>query len=113
MITITTSTIIAMVIGFGIPALTAVVTKEALPKPVKVLILLFLSTATGVLTSVIGSPPANASGWGHLVLNIFLTFAVAASSDVGVWEKSGADAAIHRKTDRLIGIGKSNAKHAA
>jgi hypothetical protein len=102
---VTASTIVAMLIGFVLPALAALVTKETLPKPAKVLILLFLSTATGVLTSVLGSLPTTGDGWWHLFLNILMAFAVAASSDQGVWEKSGATARIHNSTDRFLGIG--------
>lgn len=104
---VTTSTIVAMLIGFVIPALAAFITKEALPNPWKALILLLLSTITGVLTSVLGTLPANANDWWHLALNILMAFAVAASSDTNIWERSGATAKIHDATDRFIGVGPS------
>lgn len=102
---VTASTIVAMLIGFLLPALSAFITKEALPNPWKALLLLLLSTATGVLTSVLGALPTTSDGWWHLVLNVLMAFAVAASSDTNIWERSGATARIHAATDRFIGIG--------
>lgn len=103
---VTLSTIVAMGIGIVIPALTAFITKENLPAHVKVLILLLLSTIAGAVSSLAGNLPTSGSDWAHLALNVLLTFATAAASDVAVWEKSGALAAIHRKT-KDFGIGPS------
>lgn len=102
----TLSTIITMLVGLGLPALIALVTKEALPDHLKVLILLALSTASGVVSSLAGSVPSTLSGWGHIALNILMTFLAGAAADVAAWKPSGALHAIAARTADF-GIGPS------
>jgi hypothetical protein len=110
---ITVSTIVSMVIGVGIPALAAFITREGLPPRLKILVLLFLSTATGVVSAVITELPTTSAGWWHLVLTVLMTYATAAVSQVQAWVPSGATKAIHRSSDRFIGFGpESQPEHA-
>lgn len=104
----TISTIISMLIGVGIPLLVAFVTKETLPDRIKVLILLFLSTASGVVSSLVGAVPTTLSGWGHVALNILMTFLAAAAAEVAAWKPLGTTAAVARLSARF-GLGRKTA----
>jgi hypothetical protein len=106
------STIVAMAIGVGIPALAAFITKEGISPKLKTLILLFLSTLVGVVSSVVAELPTTANGWWHLVLTVLMTYAIAATSEVQGWIPTGAIDRIHKSTDRYIGIGPSTPKAA-
>jgi hypothetical protein len=93
-----------MLLGLVFPALIALVTKESLPPHTKVLILLLLTTISGVLSSLLGSVPTTLAGWEHVALNILMTFLAAAAADVAGWKPSGATKAIIRHTSGF-GIG--------
>lgn len=100
----TVSTIISMLIGVVIPLLITVITKDALGQPWKQLILLLLTTTTGVLTSITGSLPSTLSGWEHALLNIVMTYISAAVAYLANWKESNTRQAIQRATAN-IGIG--------
>lgn len=102
---VTITTIVSMVIGVGIPALSAFITRETLPPKFKALVVLFLSTVIGVVSSLINELPTTANGWWHLVLTVLMTYAVAAASEVQGWIPLGAVRWIHRKTDKAFGLG--------
>jgi hypothetical protein len=105
---VTTSTIIAMLVGLGIPAVVALVTKETLPLHLKALLTLFLTTAAGVLSGIASSPPSNLSEWEHVVVNIVLAYMSAAAATIGTWAPTGLLIRISRATQRF-GIGKRQA----
>lgn len=98
------STIITMLIGLLLPMLITLVTKERLPAHIKVLILLLLSTVSGVTSSLVGSVPVTLTGWGHVALNILMTFVAAAAAQIAAWEPSGALKAVEGRTAKY-GIG--------
>jgi hypothetical protein len=104
------STVVTMLIGLGIPALIAFVTKESLNAHAKVLLLLFLTTVSGALTAAVGNLPPDLNAWEHVAFNIFITFAAAGIADVSGWTPSGAKAAIHRASSSF-GLGPPG-KHA-
>ena len=105
----TVSTFVSMLVGLGIPALVALITREALPAKVKALLLLLLSTATGILSGLVTNPPQSWSTWEHVLLNIVLTYVAAAASLIAGWIPTGANKAIERATDR-IGFGPRSAQ---
>lgn len=100
----TTSTILTMFVGLVLPALIALITKETIPDHIKVLFLLLLSTASGVLSSLVGAVPRSLGEWGHVALNILMTYVASAAADIAGWKPSGATKAISRATAN-IGIG--------
>lgn len=102
----TLSTLLSLLVGLGIPALVAFITRESLPEKVKALILLFLSTASGLISALVTNPPTGWSTWEHILLNIVLTYVAAAASLVATWVPIGANKAIHAATDKHFGIGK-------
>lgn len=97
--------VLAMIVGVVIPAAVALVTRESLPPWVKEALLLLLSTATGVVTAVVTSPPTTLSGWEHLALNVLVAFVAAEASDLAQ-RKTGTVTAIHAATDRHFGLGR-------
>jgi hypothetical protein len=102
--TVLLTTLVSLLVGMVLPALTAVVTKEHLPAWIKQAVLLLLATVTGVLTSLIGAVPTTVSGWLAVLTNIALTFVAALAAQFGLWEHTGAGPAITRATARF-GIG--------
>lgn len=100
----TLSTLITMLIGVGIPAIIALITKQRLNAKVKVLLTLFFTTVSGVLTSLLGAVPNSLTAWEHVLLNILMTYLAAAAADVAGWIPTGAKKAIEDGT-RDFGIG--------
>jgi hypothetical protein len=104
--------LITALVGLVIPALVALVTKESLPPWAKALILLLLSTASGVLSGVVGSPPATWAQWQAVLVAIVVTFVTAAASQYAVWAPdTGAFAHLRAFIDRRtgsVGIGRRN-----
>jgi hypothetical protein len=96
--------LIACLVGVAIPAVVAFITKEALPEAVKALILLFLSTATGILSALASTPPAGWAQWQHVLISIVVTFVAAAASQYAAWKPTGAHAVI-AKASAGFGIG--------
>lgn len=94
----TTSTIVTMLIGLGIPLLVALVTKARLSAPWKVLISLLLTTASGVVASQVGASPPSLSGWAHIALQILMTYLSAAVSYLATWKPSGVAEKLNRST---------------
>jgi len=76
----TLSTLISMVIGLVLPLVTYAITRDKLNATAKALILLFLSTVTGVWTSLAGAVPTNLTSWEHVLLNLLMTYLMAAVS---------------------------------
>lgn len=103
----TLSTIVAMVISLGIPLLVTLVTKTALSAPWKQLILLFFTTVTGVVTSLLGTLPTSLNGWEHLLLNVLMAYLAAAVAYLISWKPTGVIDALSRST-KDFGIGPSN-----
>lgn len=101
--------LITALVGLVIPALVALVTKETLQAWAKSLILLLLSTASGILAGVAGNPPHSWTEWKTIIVAILVTFVSAAASQVAVWApKTGAFAHLRALIDRktgTIGIG--------
>jgi hypothetical protein len=95
------STLITLFIGFVIPLATAAVTKWGVPKWLKALVTLFLSTVTGVATGLATHAPANLSQWEHVLLNIGVTFIAAAAADFQAWDPFKTTAAIGRATPKF------------
>lgn len=107
--TVALTTLVTLAVGLFLPTLAALVTRETLPEWGKQAVLLFLSTATGVLSSIVGAVPTTVSGWVAVLLNIGVTYVAALATQVNTWEKTQTTARIHRATDRLIGLGKKPA----
>jgi hypothetical protein len=106
----TISTIVAMIVSLGIPLLVAVIAKEALGPPWKALITLFLTTAAGVIASQIGAASPSLAGWGHVGLDVLMSYLTAAVAYLATWKPAGVTAAIHRATDPF-GIGPKQPSH--
>ena len=100
----TTSTIVTMLVGLLIPLLVALVTKARLSAPWKVLISLLLTTASGVVSSQVGASPPSLSGWGHIALQIVMTYLASAVSYLATWKPSGVADSINRVT-KDFGLG--------
>lgn len=100
----TLSTVITMLVGLGIPLLVALITKARLGAPWKVLISLFLTTASGIIASQIGESTSTLSGWGHIALSILMTYLTAAVSYLATWKPSGVAEKLNSSTERF-GIG--------
>jgi VIT1/CCC1 family predicted Fe2+/Mn2+ transporter len=98
------STLIAMAVGVFIPLITTFVTKEKLPAHIKVLVTLFFSMATALLTSLESTPPKSFSAWEHVLLNFAMTFLSAAAADVIAWIPAGTKKAIEDRT-KSFGLG--------
>lgn len=103
--------LITSLVGLIIPALVALVTKETLPQWAKALILLLLSTASGVLAGLTGNPPATWAQWQAVLAAIVVTFVSAAASEFSIWAPgTGALAHLRAVIDRhtgRVGIGAS------
>lgn len=104
------ATVVTMVVGTLIPAAIALITRASLPSKAKTILTLFLTAVSGVVATII-TWPTGGSGWWHLVLNVLMTFATAASADPSLWRgqvKAGTYiATIHSDTDKHFGIGSS------
>lgn len=98
------STLISLLVGTGLPLLTAVITKETLNPKLKALVLILLASITGVLTSILGSLPTSLSGWEHVLLNILAAFIAAAAADFKAWDPFGTVVSIHKATSKF-GLG--------
>lgn len=99
-----TSGLIAALIGLVIPIVVAAVTREHLPTKFKAYLVLFLSTATGVLSGVTTNPPSGWSQWEHVIGNIIVAFIAAAGSDYGGWHPTGVRDRVVQRTANF-GIG--------
>jgi hypothetical protein len=95
-----------MLVGLVLPAVIALVTRESLPDHVKVLMLVFLSTVSGVVSSLLGAVPTTFNAWEHVLLNILMTFLSGAAADIAAWRPSGATKRISGATERF-GLGPS------
>jgi hypothetical protein len=93
--------LITALVGLVIPALVALVTKEALPTKVKALLLLLFSTASGVVAGLAATPPHSWTEWQAVLVSILVTFVSAAASDVAAWRPTGGTAAVTRATERF------------
>ena len=80
--------LITALVGIIIPALVAIVTKESLPEPAKGLLLLFLSTASGVIAGFVATPPSSWAQWQAVLASVFVTFVASVSSDYAA-DKTG------------------------
>lgn len=107
----TPSTLITMVVGLLIPALVALVTKESLPARAKVLIVLLLTTASGVLSGIESAPPSSLSGWEHVVLNILMTYVSAAAATVAPWIPGSTFVEHIERLTSDFGIGSGARRH--
>jgi hypothetical protein len=93
-----------MCVGLGIPLLVALLTREHLGGPWKALIALLLTTVSGVVASQIGAAPPTLAGWGHIALEVLMTYLSAAVSYLATWKPTGVTAAIESRTANF-GIG--------
>lgn len=98
------STIVTMFIGTMIPLIIALITKQRLNAKFKVLLTLFFTTISGVLTSLLGAYPTSLTGWEHVLLNVLMTYLAAAGADVAGWIPSGAKKVVETATPEF-GIG--------
>lgn len=103
----TVSTVIVMAVSLLMPGLIALITKEDISLRLKAFILLFLSTAAGIISSFAWPQPTTLATWGHLGVNILMAFLSAVAADHALWEPTGASKAVHRATDNF-GFGPNN-----
>jgi hypothetical protein len=100
---VTLSTIISMMVGLVVPMAIVVLTKATMPAHVRVLVVLFLTTLSGVLSSLLGAVPTTLSAWEHVLLNMLMTYLSAAAADWASW-RTGTATRVARATARF-GIG--------
>lgn len=99
-----TSGLIAALVGLVIPIAVAAITREKLPTRFKAYILLFFSTATGILSGLTTNPPTGWSQWEHVIGNIIIAFIAAAGADYGGWHPTGVRDRVTART-ASFGIG--------
>ena len=98
------STVVAMLIGIVVPAITSFITRASLPQPAKAALTLLMTSIAAVAVSVV-TWPTTGSAWLHLLLNVLMTFLAAAAADKKLWGELGLSKEIHQVTDRHFGIG--------
>lgn len=90
--------LIALIVGTIIPAVTAAVTKFASNVKTKALVAAGLSVITGIVTTILVTPPEGDAQWEQLIGYMLITWIASSGAYIAAWKPSHVAAEINEHT---------------
>jgi len=101
----TSGVLLALIIGTIIPAITAVATKLTSNIKTKALVAAGLSVITGIVSTVLTTPPKGAAQWESLLGYMLVAWIASTGAYVAAWKPSKAAAVLNERVAPSFGFG--------